>query len=342
MKRTPIVTSLLFVGLLLTFSACKKGADAVTPGTSETKGVNGVTIENGRMAFNSHKEYYQFIETVKPGTSDNAGFHSLYTALNAGYKKKDSDAGLSGTLADLDKFDFPEGFLATLNEKGEVKIGDEIIWYHNGNKYFIPASEEANIDQVKQSPDHIKKFFPFVTSLPTMPKNARYPLGLTALDAKNQWPITPKGPNGNDLVGSRRKFVHEVYGKFDPYSDPTIPGVPLHKAYLILRLKMEWEGAHGWNPNANEGRSENLSVSGFCKLPNISRLSRYDQGPNFNVSDSRSSTTSNLEYTLVIVDVVGAFTGSSDWDLEINGNITSYFLGATIDSGQWVDGGALW
>jgi len=336
MKRTPIVTSLLFAGLLLTFTACKKSADTMTPATSETKGVNGVAIENGRLAFNSHKEYYQFIETVKPGTSDKAGFHSLYTTLNTGYKKKDSDPELSATLKDLDQFGFPEGFLATLNEKGEVKIGDEIIWYHDGNKYFIPASEAANLDQVKQNPVGIKKLA-FVTSVPTIPKNARYPLGLTSLDARNQQEWQPKGPTDNNLTGSRRKFVHEVYGKFDPYTDPDAGNTQLHKAYLILRLKMEWEGAHGWNANASEARSESVAVSGSCILPGLNKFSSYDQGPTFNVNDTRSSTTSNLEYTLVIADVVGGFkNNNSNWDLEINGTISSYFLGDK-DSNRYND-----
>jgi hypothetical protein len=51
----------------------------------------------------------------------------------------------------------------------------------------------------------------------------------------------------------------------------------------------------------------------------------------------------NLEYTLVIADVVGGFTnGNNRWDCEMNGTITSYFIGATAASGQWINTGALW
>ncbi|OQP61885.1 hypothetical protein A3860_30950 [Niastella vici] len=339
MKRTPIVTSLLLAGLLLTFNACKKGADAVTASTSKSKGVNGVTIENGRLAFTSHKEYYKFIETVKPGTADDAGFHSLYTALNAGYKKKDSDPGLSSTLKDLDQFGFPEGFLATLNEKGEVKIGDEIIWYHDGDKYFIPASEEANLDLVKQNPVGIKKMA-FGTSTPN---NARPYITVTGLDARNQHEFFPLDANGNGLVGSNRKYVHEIYGRFDPYTDPSLPGIDLHHAYIMLRLKMEWRGCCDWNPNASEPRTETVAVSGSATLPGKSRLSSYLQGPTFTINDTRSNLRENLEYTLVIADIVGGFTnGNNVWDVDMTGTITSYFEGSTNASGQWINTGALW
>jgi hypothetical protein len=339
MKRTPIVTALLLAGMLLTFNACKKGVDPVPTGTEKTE-TGAVTVENGRLAFETNKDYYKYIETVKTETSAKAGFRSLYAALQAGYKKTDSDPGLSSTLTDLDQFNFPEGFLATLNEKGEVKIGDEIIWYHNGNKYFIPASEEANLETVKQSPNRIKKFFPYLTSVP---KNARQYITVTSLDARNQKEFFPLDASGAGLVGSDRKYVHEIYGKFDPYTDPSLPGIQLHKAYFILRLKMEWRGSRGWNANASEPRTESVSISGFAKLPGMGRLSGYDLGPNFTLNDTRSNIRENVEYTLVIADVVGGFTnGNNWWDCEINGTLTSSFVGATAASGEWINTGALW
>ena len=214
MKRTTIVASLLLASVLLTFNACKKGGAPETPGTPENREFGAVTVEDGRLAFNSHKDYYKYIETVNPGTADKAGFRSLHTALYAGYKKNDSDAGLSATLKDLDQFGFPEGFLAALNEKGEVKIGDEIIWYHNGNKYFIPAGDAANLETLKQSPDQIKKFLPYLTSTP---RNARQYITVTSLDARNQHEFFPKDVSGIGLVGSNRKYVHEIYGKYEDF-----------------------------------------------------------------------------------------------------------------------------
>lgn len=338
MKRTPIVTSLLLAGLLLTFNACKKGADAVTPGTSETKGVNGVTIENGRLAFASHKEYYNFIETVKPGTSDNAGFHSLYTALNKGYKKKDSDPGLSATLADLDKFGFPEGFLATLNEKGEVKIGNEIIWYHNGDKYFIPTSEEADLETIKQKPELIKNVHPYVTKS-VESKNGRVDLGNQGLDARNQYVFFPLSAiNGQGMVGSNRKFVHEIYGKYDYMGKDG--GVDIWHASVLLRLKMEWRGCCDWNPNASEERSESVAVTGSVALPGMSRFSSWIVGPSINANFSTNSTRENIDITLATAEVVGSVPPT--WSVEVNGTITSYFNGATDASGKWVNTGALW
>jgi len=338
MKRTPIVTSLLLAGLLLTFNACKKGSDPVNTGTSEMKGVNGVTIENGRLAFNSHKEYYDFIEAVKPGTTDNAGFHSLYTALKAGYKKNDSDPGLTSTLKDLDQFGFPSGFLATLNEKGEVKIGNDIIWYHNGNKYWIPASEEADLETIKQKPELIKEVHPYVTKN-VQSTNARVDLGNQGLDARNQYEFFPLSAiNGQGLVGSNRKFVHEIYGKYDYMGKDG--GADIWRASVVLRLKMEWKGSHGWNANASEERSESVSVTGSVALPGMSRFSSWILGPTINANQSTPSTRENIDITLATAEVVGAVPPT--WNVEVNGTITSYFVGATDASGKWVNTGALW
>lgn len=337
MKKMPILTALLLAGLVLTFNACKKNGDQASIKTQEE---GAVTVENGRLAFKTNKEYYNYVETVKTETAAKAGFRSLHTALNASYKKADSDAGLSPVLADLDKFGFPAGFLATLNEKGEVKIGNEIIWYHNGNKYWIPASEEANLETIKQRPEQIKKFHAYTTTNLQI-ENARVDLGNRSLDARNQHEFFPiSALNGQGMVGSNRKYVHEIYGKVDPYTDPSLPGIQLYRAHVILRLKMEWRGCCDWNANASEERSESTVISGNATLPGMSRLSTYIQGPNFNINDSRPSTRENVDITLVIADVVGALPNT--WSVEVNGTITTNFIGSTEASGKWFNTGGLW
>jgi hypothetical protein len=61
-----------------------------------------------------------------------------------------------------------------------------------------------------------------------------------------------------------------------------------------------------------------------------------DYNPMFNIRE-------NVEYTLIIADVVGGFTnGNNWWDCEINGTLTSSFVGATAASGEWINTGALW
>jgi hypothetical protein len=322
MKKTPIVTSLLLAGMLMTFNACKKNGVTETP-AAEKKEVGAVTVENGRLAFTTNEDYYKYIDAVKPETSGKEGFRSLYTALKEGYKKTDSDPALSATLADLDQFEFPSGFLATLNEKGEVKIGNEIIWYHQGKKYWIPAGDEANLESVKQNPERIKKSFAVVTS--TL-KNARTNLDIRGLDARHQKEWLPISVvTGQPMVGSARKMVHEIYGRFDPYTDPTLPGVPLYNAYLILRMKMEWRGCCDWNPNASEERTVTINVNGFANLPGMSRFSTYTLGPNFNVSHSRV-TRENVDVTLASVNGLGGLT-NNNWDVEISGSIVSQFNG---------------
>jgi hypothetical protein len=75
----------------------------------------------------------------------------------------------------------------------------------------------------------------------------------------------------------------------------SMPGIQLYRAYVILRLKMEWRGCCDWNPNASEERSESYAVSGICTLPGMSRLSTYIQGPTFKITDSRPSTRENID-----------------------------------------------
>lgn len=337
MKRTLVLTALLLAGFAVTFNACKKNGEQAA---IEKQTDGSVKVENGRLAFNSNKDYYKYVETVKTEAAAKTGFTSLFTALQASYRKTDSDPGLSATLADLDKFDFPAGFLATLNEKGEVKIGDEIIWYHDGNKYWIPASEEANLETLKKDPARIKKFAKYGTIAVGHP-NAHVDLGNTSLDARNQHEFFPiSAISGTGMVGSNRKYVHEIYGKVDPYTDPTLPGIQLYHASVILRLKMEWRGCCDWNPNASEERSESWAVSGTCTLPGMSRLSYYSQGPSFNITDSRPSTRENVDVTLVVAEVVGALP--STWSIDITGTITSTFIGATDATGKWVNSGTLW
>lgn len=337
MKRTLVLTALLLAGFAVTFNACKKNNEQAA---IEKHTDGSVKVENGRLAFNSNKDYYNYVETVKTGTSAKTGFNSLFAALQASYKKTDKDPGLSTTLADLDKFEFPAGFLATLNEKGEVKIGDEIIWYHNGNKYWIPASEEANLETIKKDPAQIKKFSKYVTIAVGHP-NAHVNLGNGDLDARNQYVFFPLSAlSGQAMVGSNRKYVHEIYGKVDSYTDPTLPGIQLYHASVILRLKMEWQGCCDWNPNASEERSESWAVTGTCTLPGMSRLSYYSMPSNFNITDSRPSTRENVDVTLVVAEVVGALPPT--WSIDINGTITSSFIGATDATGKWVNTGTLW
>ncbi|MFL5743993.1 MAG: hypothetical protein ACJ751_04975 [Niastella sp.] len=337
MKRTLVLTALLLAGFAVTFNACKKNGEQAA---IEKQTDGAVKVENGRLAFKTNKDYYNYIETVKTETSVKAGFNSLYAALQASYKKSDKDPGLSTTLADLNKFEFPAGFLATLNDKGEVKIGDEIIWYHNGNKYWIPASEEANLETIKKDPAQIQKVSPYAAITFTK-ENARVDLGNGGLDARNQYVFFPiSAVSGQGMVGSNRKYVHEVYGRVDPYTDPSLPGIQLYRAYVILRLKMEWRGCCDWNPNASEERSESVAVSGTCTLPGMSRLSTYIQGPTFNITDSRPSTRENIDVPLVIADVVGAMPPT--WSVEVNGTVTSTFIGATDASGKWINTGGLW
>ncbi|TWV91984.1 hypothetical protein [Chitinophaga pinensis] len=335
MKRTTLV-SFLLVGVLFTFNACKKETAApVQTTTPEDK--TTVTVENGRLAFKTTKDFYEHIDAATPDAAP-AGFHTLYAALKEAYGEpgKDKKPVLSATLTDLEAFNFPTAFLATLNEKGEVKVGDEIIWYHNGNKYFIPVTDEASLETTKQKPERIKKFIPTKVSL----LGARTQLDIRGLNARHQYAFQPTDRfTGAPLTGSARKFVHEIYGTFDGYYD-ALPGIKGYKAYIVLRLKMEWQGCCDWNPNASEERTEIININGTATLLGISNnFGNYMAGPNFSIS-TQKVTRENWDVPLASYNGIGTLT-NNNWEIELNGTITSYFNG-DVDTNRWINTGALW
>jgi hypothetical protein len=334
MKRTTIAVSFLLSGLLLSFSACKKEGATKAPATPEKK--ETIAVENGRLVFKTHNDYYKYIAEVKPKTADKAGFTSLFTALQKGYKKTDKDPGLSATLTDLHQSNFPIGFQATLNEKGEVKIGDDIIWYHNDKKYFIHATDEATLATIKEKPEQIKKTIPTVASKLT---NARTDIGLRDWNARHQFEFQPQNDAGQNLTGSTRKFVHEIYTRFDGYYD-AYPGIKGFQAFIYLRMKMEWRGCCDWNPNASEPRVISVDINGSATLPGISTpFGNYMQGPNFSYNYQYTINYPE-ELLLVSYNGIGALTNNS-WSVEINGTISSHFVGDKL-SNKWINTGVLW
>jgi hypothetical protein len=68
MKKMRILTAVLLAGLVLSFNACKKSGDQASTVTKEE---GAVKVENGRLAFKTNKDYYNYIETVKNETSAN-------------------------------------------------------------------------------------------------------------------------------------------------------------------------------------------------------------------------------------------------------------------------------
>lgn len=312
MKKHNIAGLSLLTSLFLTFTACKKDAVPTAPVPDVQE--NSVSVENGRLAFKTADDFYKYIDAVKPEASGKAGFHSLYAAFNEAYGKPGIEPRLSPTLSDLTKFKFPASFLATLNEKGEVKIGDEIIWYHNGAKYFIPSGKANEIESLKRTPEAIEKSLPVASAK----LNARTTLGIDALDARHQrefWQVSSQWGEG------WRKFVHEIDTYRDPYYQP-FPGITGFNAYVYLRIKMEWKGCCDWNP-AGETRDVQINISGSATIQGTtSPYGSYTTGPTFN---HNISTTTSQNYEVLLAKYVGLGTvDSGSWQVDVNGSIYQY------------------
>lgn len=298
------------------WTACRKNITP-TPDMPAVTASQEPTVENGRLVFKDHTAYHDYISTVNPQQADKTGFLSLYTALLTKVK------ALSPVLTDLQQFDFPAGFMAALNEKGEVRIGDEIIWYHQGRKYFIPASDENSLEEIKANPAAITKsaVSKRVILQPPAPLGCRTILNNPDDDARHQQESFRQSRQNS----GERKYVHEIITFPDSYWSN---GLPYYVARLTLRVKPEWKGSQG--DAAGEIREVTVNVTGVARYFNDfgtpATPGSYRGGPAIS-HHSRATVKDTYEAEL------GRFTGNgvestgSHWDLEITGEIVQQVHG---------------
>ena len=209
-------------------SACKDGTvNEVSKGieTANTKkadkffswDVNEKTImpafqaKNGRLVFKNSFDFLQATRFAQKQALANmlkfqqqAGYKSLYQ-----YKINTEENGFNLS-------DFPVGYAAILNEKGEIQVGDTLVCYAaDGFKYFIPNGDEKLLASIKTNPAAIPlkyEYRPKQVGLPNSPWNLKnskqtqltrfYP---NTIDARYQ-----RAYRVNGDAGSRRKIVYEM------------------------------------------------------------------------------------------------------------------------------------
>jgi len=329
------IKHLIIVSLTLFFFSCKKDiTNSNSPNTQHAKELNG------RLTFDSYENFYAFIDDLDKGEKDiSTDFPSLWQITNESVKLED-ESEVSDEIQDLLKFDFPSSYLKVLNGKGEVKIGDEIIWYHGGKKYFIPASDEYKIDKIKLSPETIVKScragadviqVNIKNSSVNLNTSDRYyfPFG-GALSAIHQHEFNQVYPPN----GGPRKYVHEVITFFDGYW--VGPSVYIWTTVISLRIKMEWKGSSGsWKP-AGETRDVSVSLNGNAAVSNPGQ-GGYEIGP---VILTSSSLQVNSDYYVPLAKFNGSGTlpGSTSWALDLWGTIYQHVVG-DITANEWYNTG---
>ena len=324
-----------FCGILLfaiLFASCKKEASSSFENENETFTPN---IENGRLVFSSHDEFYSYIDDLDKGKVNcPSGFNSLQEELDDIYSN-DNIEFLSETK-DLEDFNFPSSFCATLNNKGDIQIGDEIIWYHRGKKYFIPIAEENNLADLKRKPESIKRFVfagsNVIRVQDVTTTSKRIDIGLSGGDARNQFEFNQVYP-----VTGKRKYVHEVISYFDGVWLPN--NVYVWHAYMTLRIKLEYKGKRpsNWRP-AGESRNISVSISGDATF-SVPGQGGYENGPLIS-HNSQVQMSGNYVILLSKFNGSGTLPSNAHWSVHLTGTIYQHVVG-DISQNAWYNTGTL-
>ncbi|MCW3462978.1 hypothetical protein [Chitinophaga nivalis] len=313
MKTIYCLKLILLFFAFFTFSGCRKDAKEIPPVTADNQ-QNEPVVEHGRLYFSSQESFNSYIRTIfNKKVTDKEGFTSLATRINTVIQNQKNGA-LPDEIKDFRDFGFPQEFLFTLNGKGEVRIGNDIIWYHGGRKYLIPISNENSLEEIKQQPSAITTSFDTrVVKLGTINPLGKIDLGLSGVDSRH---IKEFYLWGNTLC----RFVHEVATFYEN------TGGNNWTAYLVLRIKMEWKDCCKWNP-ATTIRDVKIDVSGTANLYNgvgtIPAAGTYILGPDITLNETEV-VSNDYTITLSAINGSGALLSGSHWALRLQGTIFHY------------------
>lgn len=331
----------------LFFFACKKDIsdqDSAIDKTTKEE-VKSPKEENGRLVFDSHENFYAFMDDLDGGkVTVNTNFFSLQKVFDKAAQEED-ESDISPEIKDLQSFNFPSSFAKVLNSKGEVKIGNEIIWYHSGKKYFISISNEPELENIKLVPEKIAKAYDAGSKLmPVNPEdisaeetNNRVTLAAGgALDARHQREFNQVYPPN----GGPRKYVHEIRTYTESYtSNVNSYNIVYRYAKVLLRIKMEWKTSRGkWRP-AGETRNVTINVTGNATMKNDGGSGYYTAGPEINQNYSlQVNSDHDVILGIYYVDTYG--TGEVQWQLDLWGTIYQHVVGDNVSNGWYNTGTA--
>ncbi|WP_146616121.1 hypothetical protein [Chitinophaga dinghuensis] len=323
---------LVILGLttVLFASSCSKKNTSLAPEKiPSVQGTKDPIVDHGRLFFSSQADYVEFIKrNFRKKMQDQLGFISLNSTLRSLSDK----VPVSAEIKDLRDFGFPAELLSILNEHGEMRIGNDIIWYHNGKKYYIPVVDEERLSVIKEQPGLIAQSFDArQIKLQTTDPNGKSDLGLTATDSRY---IKEFFLWGN----VHTRFVHEVTG----FIENTNVGTWI--AYSVIRLKLEWKDCCKWNP-ATSMRDISVNLTGSANLYNgtgtLPTNGFYIMGPSVAINET---DVSNSDYvlTLAAVEGRGSLLSGSHWTLRLDGSIYQYAQNDYLTNAWTNTGTPLW
>jgi hypothetical protein len=335
---------------LVFFEACKKPDFDTTISDNPERVVerSELRVEQGRLVFNDFEHFLQVAEQLD-GLSEeeldqwehSKGIASLRSALKQYYA--DSSELIDEKLEGLASFNFPKTFQSLINTDGECRLGDDLIWYHDGLKHYVPNADEALLAQIKTNPAlSAITAKAGATTEDVASETNRVTLGANSLDARHQWEFWQYSYYGYPNRG-RRKYVHEIV----TYSEQNTlyeickkkgcykcevelcPVSYYFYSTAFVRIKMEWRGKR-WRP-AGENREilYNLALEGILRV--------WDGGALVYTNTNSYFASRPLFIGRDTYVTIASFSGSgptwiSDglfirWELDVSGNIQQRVVG---------------
>jgi hypothetical protein len=337
----------------LLFSSCKK--DSFTQDTGTAKVEITLSKANGRLVFPDVPSFYKTLERLDKTTpaeldkfEQQYGFSSFRSSI--------AKAGVTHnyTAAEEDLAMLPPGIQTVLNSTGEVQIGDDLVWYAGGTKYYAEKKDEALMARIKQNPEICTKKGKYtVTPVKPAGNSTQPPANINEGHTPNTIYIT----NGADARHQRefwqnspaagwRKYVHEVAAYTDySYVASNTCGQATYYYYTgcYLYIKLEWRGTK-WRP-AGESReiNYNLTCSGSTSVARGCGIVDY---LGFNTTPS-GSTVQNSQLNLTLAGFSGYTVSNSayypiGWAINIEGTIYQHVVGDSQYNEWYNTGYPLW
>jgi hypothetical protein len=319
--------------LTLSFYSCKKDQSPVENIDTklEQKSTDLPSVDNGRLVFKSHEDYYNFIELMENGDfskikqfENNTNFSSLFSVLQS----KFTEETLPQYLQDYENIGLPQSFQRVLNKDAEVVIGNEIIWYSKDKKYFIENHDEKKLAEVKANLDRSivkqvkvgNEVLPVKAHPTTSPQ--RIWLGLSNYTASWQLQFWQYAP-----WAGWRKYVHGL----EAYTDGVFIGnVFIWHSYLYLNIKMESKGKR-WTPS---GEIRDISYNITCDNKFWGPAYFAYILPQNTIYNATVTQAGDIKKLIGHTQGSGTFGPDHGWNPEISGTIYQHVVG-DVQGNQW-------
>jgi hypothetical protein len=303
-----------FLCTVLLFSACRK-ADHGAPATD--------TERQERLAFKDLNDLYKTLgEIDKMNEKQIVEWEKSHN--HASFRKHLYSLGIDDELSKAEQSleQLPVSHQVLLNRNGELKVGDKIVWYHLGKKYY--ANDEAQLKKIQANPQQAeakdKYTFQDVDVKEAPKTEGNY--GVDFLDARYQKEFQAVAPGAGC-----RKYVHEIKGIVDgwySYNDPGCGSGVTFYVKLLLTIKLEWKNCRRTNWHAaGEQRTVYWNLNKNIRLRNVvAPCTAWEVNLPFTGVEATGpfSTTSNIDV------VLGSYAGNSNrtdmyWEVSFSGNI---------------------